>query len=267
MNEKETNKRHILIGIISHKNIELPNDDVYLPIEVGSSNRSEHFYENRDDQGINISDKNSSYCELTGFYYVYKNLDADIIGFVHYRRFFMKDGIFVSKKMKNILSGKEIDEKLQEYDFILPKKRHYFIESNYDHYCHAHKKEALDKTGEIIQRKYPDYYPSFQKHMKETSGHYFNMFIAKKENVQGYLDWVFDILFELEKEIDITQYNGYDKRVFGFISERLLDVYITANHLTYVNQNYRFMEKQNWFVKITHFLKRRFEKNHDTTKQ
>lgn len=260
-------KQHIIIGVIAHKSFPMPKDPIYVPIEVGAINRKEHFYSNRDDLGIQISAKNPYFCELTGFYYAYKNLDCDILGFVHYRRLFMKDGLFVKKNLKNVLTGEAIDKKLQNHDFILPKKRHYVIESNYHHYTHAHKKDALIKTGEIIKRKYPDYYPFFVKHMKNTSGHYFNMFIAKKEIADRYLDWLFDILFELEKEIDINTYQGYDKRVFGFIGERLLDVFIMKNKLTYINQNYHFMEHQNWFHKICRFLKRDFSKNNDTTKQ
>lgn len=260
-------KQHIIIGVIAHKPFPMPKDSIYVPIEVGAAYRNEHFYENRDDQGIQISAKNPSFCELTGFYYAYKNLDCDILGFVHYRRLFMKNGIFVKKNLKNVLSEKEIEKKLEHHDFILPKKRHYLIENNYHHYTHAHKEEALIKTGEIIKRLYPDYYPYFIKHMKRTTGHYFNMFIAKKEIADRYLDWLFSILFELEKEINIDDYKGYDKRVFGFIGERLLDVFIMKNKMSYIDQNYRFMEHQNWFHKIYHFLKRDFSKDNDTTRQ
>lgn len=264
---KNKEGRHIVIGVMSHKDIDLPNNEIYVPIEVGSSQRNKHFFANRDDQGINISEKNESYCELTGIYYVYKNIDADILGFVHYRRFFVKSKLKSKKNRENILTGAEIDKKLSKYDFVLPKKRHYYIETNYSHYCHAHKKEALDKTGEILKRFYPEYYTNFVKHMKRTTGHYFNMFIAKKENVCGYLDWVFAVLFELEKNINLAEYNGYDKRVFGFISELLLDVYIATNHLTYTDQNYKFMEEQHWPTKVMHFINRKLDKNHDTTEQ
>ena len=36
----------------------------------------------------NISEKNPYYCELTGLYWAWKNLDAEYIGLVHYRRYF-----------------------------------------------------------------------------------------------------------------------------------------------------------------------------------
>lgn len=258
-------KKEIVIAVIAHKPYPMPTDPIYVPVEVGAALRDKHFYEVRDDQGENISAKNPSYCELTGIYYAYKNIDPDIMGFVHYRRLFMKDGLFVKKSLDNVLDSESIKKKLSKADFILPKKRHYIIESNYHHYTHAHKKEALDKTGEIIRKMYPEYYKAFEHHMKSTSGHYFNMFIAKKETVDKYLDWLFSILFELESEIDLDEYKGYDHRVFGFVAEMLLDVYIETNKLSYVDQKYAFMEKQNWFKKIRRFLQRRFSKNNDTT--
>ena len=248
---------HIIVAVISHKPYPMPADPIYLPIEVGAASRTVHFFPTRDDQGDNISEKNPSYCELTGFYYAYKNLSCDIMGFDHYRRIFVRNGLFVSKNLKNALTGPQIDKILQKYDFIVPKKRHYYIETNESHYVHAHKREALDKTREIIAREYPTYLPAFDHHMKQTSGHYFNMFIARFDQTKAYLDWMFSILFTLEKEIDLSKYEGNEKRVFGFVSELLLDVYLETNHLKVKNQSYRFLEKQHWCKKILGVLKRK----------
>ena len=66
-----------------------------------------------------------------------------------------------------------------------------------------------------------------------------------------------DVLFELEKRLDISDYSAYDARVFGFVSERLLDIWIKTNKLTYINIPVEFMEKQNWLVKGAKFLKRK----------
>ncbi len=252
-------EKKIIVAVVSHKKYPMPKEKCYLPIEVGAASRSEHFYPVRDDIGENISSKNKNYCELTGIYYAYKNLDYDILGLVHYRRYFMKRNHFVSKKIDNVLPGEKIEKLLEDVDFILPKKRHYYIETNYSHYVNAHKAEPLDKTREIIKEDYPEYLPYFDSYMKERKGHYFNMFIGNKNVVNGYLDWLFDILFKLEKQIDISNYSVYDQRVYGFVSERLLDVYIRKNNLTYKEVKYCFMEKQNWFKKIYKFLKRHFQ--------
>ena len=55
------------------------------------------------------------------------------------------------------------------------------------------------------------------------------MMICSKENWDNYHEWLFDILFELEKNIQISE-DSYQKRVFGFISERLLNLYLIHNN-------------------------------------
>ena len=97
--------------------------------------------------------------------------------------------------------------------------------------------------------------------MKRTIGHRFNMFIMKRDKFDAYCAWLFDILFELEKRLDISQYSVYDARVFGFVAERLLDVWIETNGYDYQELPYVFMEKQNWLVKGTNFVKRKLTRN------
>jgi len=238
----------------------MPANPAYLPVEVGAALRKEHFFSTLDSQGENISAKNKSYCELTGIYWAYKNLDYDILGLVHYRRYFLRSGLFVRKNLQNVLPKNKIELLLQNHDIIVPKKRYYYVESNYSHYVHAHVREPLDLTAKIIQRDYPEYFPAFQKRMKKTSGHYFNMFIANHDVAKGYLDWLFDILFKVESQLDTSTYSQYDQRVYGFLSELLLDVYIDTNHLKVREQRVAFMEKQNWFKKIKDFLLRKLSK-------
>ena len=79
----------------------------------------------------------------------------------------------------------------------------------------------------------------------------------KKELFNDYCTWLFDILFELEKRLDISEYSANDSRVFGFVSERLLDVWLDTKGYGYKDIPYVFMEKQNWIIKGTNFLKRK----------
>ena len=246
---------------ISHKPVPTINNPIYLPLEVGATTHKNYFFAKQDNNGINISEKNPYFCELTGLYWAFKNLDYDVLGLVHYRRLFMKSSFCLRKKRENVISDQCIQKILTKYDLILPKKRHYVIESNYSHYIHAHNKEALDITGQIIKKNYPDYFPAFEKHMKQTTGHYFNMFIGKKEIVNPLLSWLFDILFTLENQIDLTKYTDAEKRVFGYVSELLFDVYIQTNHLKIKNQRYLFFERQNWPQKILSFVKRKIHNN------
>lgn len=86
----------------------------------------------------------------------------------------------------------------------------------------------------------------------------FNMFVMRRDYFRGYMDWLFSVLFELEKRLDITDWDTYDSRVYGFVAERLLDVWLEHNNIDYMEQNVSFMERQDWVKKGGLFLKRKF---------
>lgn len=251
--------KNICIIVATHKKFEMPEYKVYLPLHVGKEGKEDLGYRG-DNEGDNISTKNPFFCELTGLYWAWKNLSCDYIGLVHYRRHFtMKKHIFNKKdKMKYVLNDEEVDKILDDTDIILPKKRKYYIENIYDHYKHTMYIEPLDETGKIIEEKYPEYLEEFNKLHTRTSGHMFNMFIMKKEYFDEYCNWLFDILFELEKRVDPTKYDGFHARFFGRISERLLDVWINKNGYTYKEVRVLEMGNMNWWKKITSFLIAKF---------
>lgn len=238
----------------AHKPYWIPKDPMYLPLHVG---RACHppFDIAGDDTGDNISEKNANYCELTGLYWAWKNLDASYLGLDHYRRHFTLHRF--SKQKQDVLSEAEAREIFKTTDVILPKKRHYIIETNYSQYAHAHHAADLDVTRDILTEKYPEYVKTFDCVMRRRSGHRFNMFIMKRELADQYCTWLFSVLFELESRLDIRDYTDNDKRVFGFVGERLLDVWLIKNNIDYKDVPYIFMEKQNWFKKIIMFIGRK----------
>lgn len=242
----------IKIIVATHKKYQMPEDDIYLPIHVGKKGKADIGFQG-DDTGENISEKNANFCELTGLYWAWKNLDADYIGLAHYRRHFSvkKTG----DKFQSILTREQLEKILKSTDVVLPKKRKYYITTIYEHYANTHDKTHLDKTRGIIERKYPEYINAFDKVMKSTSAHMFNMFIMKKELADKYCEWLFDILFELEKEIDLSGMSAFDARLFGRVSERLLDVWIEKNGVKYKEIPHMHMEHINWWKKGTGFLK------------
>ena len=248
---------NIKILVATHKSYWMPYDDIYVPVQVGSALSDVDLGYTRDDAGDNISAKNKNYCELTGLYWAWKNFEADYIGLAHYRRHFTVRKC--SDKRLSVINKSEVIELLEKNDVILPVKRHYYIETSYGQYIHAHHKEDLDVTESIIKENYPEYLDSYQNVMNKTSGHRFNMFIMKKEVFHEYCSWLFSILFELERRLDISNYSVNDARVFGFVGERLLDVWLLKNHIEYREIPYIFMEKQNWIKKGSSFIKRKFK--------
>ncbi len=249
---------NIKLVVATHKQYTMPDDEIYLPVHAGAAGKESLGYVG-DDTGDNISDRNKNYCELTALYWAWKNLDADYIGLVHYRRHFTAKGA-AGGKFDRILTGEQLEKLLGNTDVIVPVPRNYYIETNYSQYAHAHHAVDLDTTRQILLEKHPAYVDAFDTSMNSTVGHRFNMFIMKRDRFDAYCSWLFDVLFELEGRLDISEYSAYDSRVFGFVSERLLDVWLNANGISYIEQPYIFMEKQNWLTKGMAFLKRKFTK-------
>lgn len=235
----------------------MPSDSVYLPLQVGAEGKPYLGYA-KDNTGNNISAKNSNYCELTGLYWAWKNLHTDYIGLVHYRRYFTRKEVYsLKEKRQRILNGQDWQLLLSHHPLVVPDKRRYYIETIRSHYNHAHHREGLDLAEQIIREKYPEYLPAFTTVMNRTWAHMFNMFVMKWDYFDAYMTWLFAILFTLETRINITGWDPYESRVFGFVSEQLLDVWMESHKLKYIEQNVSFMEQQNWLKKGGAFLRRK----------
>lgn len=256
--------KDIKIIVATHKKYEMPLDNMYVPIFLGSAvnNAKNGVNYLHDDEGENISDKNFSFCELTGLYWAWKHLKADYIGIVHYRRHFR--GSLFGNKFRKVLTSQQADKLLDNVSVLLPKRRHYYIESNMSQYIHSHNSIALTETEFVIKRFYPDYICSFNYIMKKTSGHRFNMFIMKYNIFYDYCKWLFDVLFKVEEKLDISTWSSTEQRVYGYLGERLLDVWIHKNSIKYKDIPYMFMERQNWPKKILKFLIRKMKTGKDT---
>ena len=253
--------RVIKIIVATHKNyIMHSNRELYLPVHVGSEGKEELGYQ-RDNEGKNISKLNPYYCELTGLYWAWKNLDCDYLGMVHYRRYFTDVKRSYKKDMdinEVVLSEKKIRELMSEYDVVVPSKRKYYIETLYSHYSHTHGHAHLDITREIIAKLFPDYLDSFDSVMRRRSGYMFNMFIMSKENVSRYCEWLFPILDSLYKTLDISEYSSFEARLFGRVSERLFNVWLAKEKLRIKEMPFLYMEKINKFEKGKSFLQAKF---------
>lgn len=248
----------VKIFIAAHKNYEMPDDDIYIPLEVGAALRNDLGLKGvRDNEGINISEKNPNYCELTGHFWIWKNIkDADIVGLVHYRRYF-KGKSQDQGKFARILSSGEIEKYLKDYQAILPVKRNYFVETVRSQYIHAHHEEDLLALEKAIKKICPTYLPAFEQVMDSKKLHLLNMFVMKKELFDEYCAWLFPLLEEVEKTLDILKYSKNDARVYGFLSERLLDVWLIKNKIKYCELPVLNLETVNWPQKIAKFLLRK----------
>ena len=141
--------------------------------------------------------------------------------------------------------------------YILPKKRNYYIETNYSHYIHAHHREPLDRTRDVVAQNYPQYLSNFDKAMHRRKAHMFNMFIMRKKVFESYCNFVFGVLSKLENIIDISNYSVQEARVYGYISELLMDVWLETNGIKYVEMPWGQIGGKNNVKKAIFLIKRK----------
>jgi len=218
---------NIEMYVCTHKKFKYCLPKEYKILHVGAEEKEDIGYD-KDCIGDNISIKNSNYCELTGLYWMWKNSNADIIGLSHYRRYFYEN--WFQAIINRPIGKKYITRNLRKYDIIVPimfqDKEFVYNVYNRDHHI-----KDLMLARQILEEKYPEYVETFDFYINQNETYLYNMFCAKKELIDQYCSWLFDILFELEKHIDISNYDKYNKRIFGFISERLFNVWIKKNQL------------------------------------
>lgn len=213
----------VKIFVMTHKKFQEPADTAYIPLHVGRACAQDIGYLG-DDTGKNISEKNKYYSELTGLYWAaYNEAEADYIGLCHYRRFFLSDD-------GRLLSQAEYEELLKDADVILPKPV-FHGKSYYDVYKEAHNIFDLDTTAEVIRKLYPDMYPVFQEIVSSDKVYSGNLFVTSRQLFEEYANWLFSVFDEVEKRIDVESYDAYHKRVFGFLSEQLLYVWVKCRGL------------------------------------
>ncbi len=253
---------NVKIIIATHKKYQFPEGNMYLPIQVGAAGKPDIGCA-RDDTGDNISQKNSGYCELTGVYWAWKNLEADYMGVVHYRRHLtMKNPLLVRQENKwnIVLDDSDINKLVSKYDVIVPKKRRYYIESLYTHYANTHHGEHLDIAKKIIEDRCPEYEPFLKDAYNATSGYMFNMFVMKRELFELYCSWLFPILEELEEQVNVAELSGFQARLFGRVSEILFNCWIAylvvqQPEVKIKEVSHLHMEQIDWSKKATAFMK------------
>ncbi|MCG7402273.1 MULTISPECIES: DUF4422 domain-containing protein [Caballeronia] len=247
------------------------SDRCFLPIQVGAGRSSVDLGLSRDDEGDNISHKNNSFCELTALYWAWKNdRDAQWIGLMHYRRFVDFSGATHETDVHGCANYDRLDAPTIEalgltaphvealiaskpgILAVLPQKWSVRNAGNHTlrvHYAKAahHYESDLDVLRAVIGDLYPVDLEHFDAVMKSHDGYFTNIFVLRRDLFNEYCEWVFSILFEVERRLDLTNYSVAAQRVFGYMSERLFNIFAhkrLANPATYVELERVFVRDQ-----------------------
>lgn len=229
------------ILVCCHKKDIMATDTPYFPIHVGKSLSDVDLGIPGDDTGENISAKNGSYCELTGMYWAWKNLkDADVVGLCHYRRYFDFHGqcrpavpytAFPTSSFASVdLSVPEdIIRRAFSGEVFIARPRNYRYNLMVE-YCVSHVSDDFRVLRQVIKESQPAEIQEafFQIFYQGNKLSHYNMFLMRKDLFDSYCSWLFPILDEVERRTDVSHYNSIQKRIYGYMSERLLNVWLAA---------------------------------------
>ena len=237
---------NIKIFVCAHKEVSLPQHPYFLPIQAGAALHDAIKGYQPDNEGDNISSKNPHFCELTCHYWAWKNLkNVDIIGLNHYRRYFDftrkwpqfssdKHFIQTDEFLKQEYQFPNLEKLLAKYDIILPVARHWRV-SNTQQYGEFHIAKDWEMLRQIIKERSPQYIPAFEKTMDHSNISVgYNMFITHWRHFDAYSEWLFDILFEVEKRVPPID-DPIQSRIYGYMSERLINIFCEHHNLRIKN--------------------------------
>ncbi len=222
------------ILIATHKATEKYGDKCYQFIHVGAAMHPEVKIEGAelDNKGEDsISEKNDKYCELTGLYYIWKNIhDVDITGLVHYRRFFVRKNKITKDPNSIILSKNEIQSIMSEYDVILgePTDKKYAVGGFFTNPLDVPEFAIYRNILPSLRHLYPEYVDDYYQEFFEPQMSFCNMMICKKDIFDQYCQFLFGILFDSEKRW-MDAGIGVAPREMGYISEYLLNCWMRHN--------------------------------------
>lgn len=220
----------IKILVATHKDYEYPTSNEYIPVHVGSKQSPLRLGIQEDCEGENISHLNRSFCELTGLYWLWKNTQFEYGGLVHYRRYFkpLKGPCsFVGNQA--VAHPDALVALLQKFDVLVPKKRRYYIDTVASQYIGAHYGSDLNCLIDLINKRYPEYNAALELVLSSRSLYLYNMFVMPRSHFDRYCEFLFGILFDLECVIPYRSYGPYQTRVFGFLSERIFNIWLLHN--------------------------------------
>ncbi len=259
----------IKILITYKEHYESLKSDILIPIQSGRALSKIKFPEMiGDDTGNNISKDNDKFSELSALYWAWKNYDKlgnpDYIGHMHYRRYFIFDDTLEVPQNKWIssfyyinsldevtayINDKNIKNTVMGYDILIPKWHvtpTTNIRQEYIKNIPGSRKTIFDTFISICRRLHPDFEEEILKVEKGNIVSICHMFIMKKEIFFDYCKFAFPVLFELEKEVDLTGLDENGMRFCGYMGEKLQTIYIF--HLMKWNENLKIRYLNALFV-------------------
>lgn len=169
-----------------------------------------------DDTGDNISEKNPLYSEWSVIYWAWKNCnDSEYIGFNHYRRYF-----------KINITEDNIDNIMGKADVIALKRTNKSRCFRIDDLSRMTSQEDAYLFIDSVLSIHPDSKEALLRYFYNSTEYFFySMFIMRRELFDEYCNFIFPVLFDLEKRIKPHGYSR-QQRALGYFGETSLGLFI-----------------------------------------
>ena len=229
----------------------------YIPVGLGKNHFSNQWV--KDNENINISQKNPFYGEYTFYYWFWKNVLKEIddntwIGFAGYRYHWSNSNKFssdeISKQINqknfsdhilknipnewadsNVILGEEIfidnwkfSKILKHGKKIFLKNPKFFFKKNRNiklHFDVFHGQNILDKAIDVLNQEDRNDFKDFVN--QERSFNRENLFFCRSKKIMNdYFSSVFNWLFECEKIFGFDLEGYGQKRLYAFLAERYI---------------------------------------------
>lgn len=196
-----------------------------------------------------ISALNPYFCELSAMFWAWRYVESDFVGLFHYRRVldFTPRSVFsrivraftpyLFPIRKYHLSERHITRFVADSgaDLILPtplKMRENLCV--YRHYAQNHYENDLKIALDYIATHFPQMREDIESviYANGVSVSYFNMGIWRRDLFNEYCEFMFSVLFGIMDKVPFESYNSHQARVFGFLSERLCNVWFAHKKRT-----------------------------------
>lgn len=244
---------HIFVSHRIDIDSELPEDPIYIPVRCGAVfDKDKRPRLAGDDTGDHISEKRMSFCEFTVQYWAWKNIDADYYGLCHYRRYlsfsdkrFKTDEynmvyvpVLTNHYAKKYVISANAKNLIRDYDVVVseyadvhripaPRGKVNTVLDLWRSYNDTFIEESsIDLMMRLIAQRQPDYLESAKEYLSGGLHRGFNCYVLRKDLFREMCALQFDIMFEIERRLDMTEYSETMKRTPAFIGEILYGIYI-----------------------------------------
>lgn len=217
-------------------------NEACIPIQLGFDETHIELGIQKDNVGDNRGDKHPYYSELSGLYWIWKNIDAEYKGLFHHRRAFtlqnesLYDHLFYQYRLFkcvliNMIHYKEtasphqivvksaeyrirvqemvdtlLKGSLEKYDIIVPKPVTMWPQSVKKYFSIVLEENIFKMVGSVIEQKWPHYLLSWEKTLCGRQLHYANISIMSNKYFELYCQFLFGVLDEVESILKNEKY-------------------------------------------------------------